>query len=206
MDSRQDNGRLVGAFVLIGLGVLFLLQQFVDFSFIGTLWPFFIILPGLAFLGVAWQGGEKSAPLAYPGMIVTGTGLILLVQSITNRWESWAYAWALYPVFVGIATMFVGQRLHNNNTYADGRKAVNGGLIAFAIFAIFFEGFIFGGFSGVWEYALPVLLVGIGGYMLLQGRGTIGDSPAGKPKRYGGPSPGVDPDLQQKIDDAIDED
>ena len=133
MNARQDSGRLVGAAVLIGLGIIFLLDEFLDFSFLGQLWPFLIILPGLAFLAVAWMGTEKSVQLVYPGAIITGTGLILLVQNITGRFESWSYAWALYPALVGLANMFVGRRTHNDRVYKEGRRLLNTGLILFLV-------------------------------------------------------------------------
>ena len=171
MNNKQDNGRYVGAVILIGLGAIFLLDQFVDLSFIGSLWPFLIILPGLAFLAVAWAGGEKSVQLAYPGIIITGTGAILLVQNMTGRFESWAYAWALYPAFVGIAMMFVGRRMRHDTTTRDGRRILYTGLILFGVFAVFFEGFIFGGLGNTFgRFVLPVLLIGVGVLMLFHGR------------------------------------
>ena len=204
---QQDSGRIVGAAVLIGLGLIFLLDEFLDFSFLGQLWPFLIILPGLAFLAAAWAGSEKSVQLAYPGAIVTGTGAILLVQNITGRFESWAYAWALYPVFVGLASMFVGRRTHNDRTYSEGRRTVNTGLILLGIFAVFFEGFIFGGLgTSVGRFLLPAILIGIGLLLLFRGRVPfLQDSFPEKPK-FGGPSSDVDPELRRKIDDALTED
>ena len=171
MNNNQDNGRYVGAVILIGLGLIFLLDQFVDFSFVGELWPFLIILPGLVFLAGAWTGGEKSIQLVYPGMMITVTGAILLVQNITGRFESWAYAWALYPAFVGISMMFVGRRMHHEKTTSDGRRVFYTGLILFGVFAVFFEGFIFGGLGNTFgRFVLPVLLIAVGGLILFQGR------------------------------------
>lgn len=189
MNNRQDTGRFVGAAILIGLGLIFLLDQFVDFSFIGQLWPFLIILPGLAFLSASWVGGEKSTPLAYPGMIIIGTGTILLVQNVTGRFESWAYVWALYPVFFGVASMFVGRRTHNDKTYNDGHKALTTGLILFGMFAVFFEGFIFGNLGNTFgRFALPVLLIAVGGLMLFQGRiPFLSQTPPSKPKHHNSP-------------------
>src|SRR5687767_10207750 len=97
---QQDRGRTITAVGLIGLGILFLLGQVFGFSLFSVLWPFFVILPGAAFLYGAFTGGKNAAGLAVPGSVITGTGLILLYQSLTNHWESWAYAWTLYPVFV----------------------------------------------------------------------------------------------------------
>ncbi len=102
--AQSGSGRSAAAMAIIGVGVFLLLAQFGVFSFnlMGLLWPFFIIIPGLAFLYPAWKGGPDTAPLAIPGAIITGTGALLLLQSVTGRWESWAYVWTLYPVFLAL--------------------------------------------------------------------------------------------------------
>ncbi len=208
VDFEQDSGRKIGAFILITLGIFFLLAQVFNFDFLGVLWPLFVILPGAAFLFAAWRGERGAAPLAVPGMVVTGTGVILFVQNITGHWESWAYAWALYPVFVGSALMFIGDRTHSKASYQTGRLMVRGGLVAFVAFAVFFELFIFGGlFGSLSPFILPALLILIGGYMLLQGRGSgSGDTVFIKPKRSDAPSPAINPELKRKIDEALTED
>src|SRR5215813_518898 len=118
MDTiSRERGRAIGAVTLIGLGLLFLLGQILNVSIFSFLWPFFVIIPGAAFLYFAITGGKNTAGLAVPGTVVTGTGLILLYQSLTNHWESWAYAWTLYPVFVGLALTFMGRRMGDSGTY-----------------------------------------------------------------------------------------
>ncbi len=171
---QQNPGRAVGAFVLIGLGIFFLLSQFIALPSLGQLWPFFIIVPGLAFLYFAYTGSRDLASLAIPGSIVTGTGLILFYQNSTGRWESWAYIWTLYPVFLGLGLMFLGRRTGDESTRGAGRNFVTWGGIAFLAFGAFFEIFIFGGF-GLSRHLLPVLLpallILVGAWLLLKGQG-----------------------------------
>ncbi len=82
MHSRSENqGRMILAVILIGLGVVLLLGQLFDFSLIGTFWPFIIILPGLVFLYFAVKGEPGMAALAIPRRHVTGTGAILLFSN-----------------------------------------------------------------------------------------------------------------------------
>lgn len=119
-----NRGRSITAFSLIGLVGLFLLSQIFGFSLFSILWPLFVIVPGAAFLYFAVTGDKKMAGLAVAGTVVTGTGLILLFQSITNHWQSWAYAWTLYPVFVGMALTFMGTRMEDAGTYKAGRGLV----------------------------------------------------------------------------------
>src|SRR5882757_2345675 len=109
--SNHDHRRNISALALIGLGGLFLISQVFGFN-IGSLfnfaWPFFIIIPGVLVLFAALTGGKQLSGLAIPGMVVTGTGLILFFQSTFHYYESWSYAWALYPGFVGAGLLFMG--------------------------------------------------------------------------------------------------
>ena len=181
MSQMQPNqGRTVAALVLIGLGVLFLLGYTVS---LGTLWPFFIIVPGLVFLYFAFTGSRDLASLAIPGAIITGTGVILLYQNATGRWASWAYVWTLYPVFLGLGLMYLGRRTGDESTLRSGRGFVTWGGVAFLFFGEFFEVFIFGGF-GLTRYALPLILILVGGWLLLRGQGRqLNIQFGGKPKR-----------------------
>ncbi len=168
--GRQTSGsRRAVALLLILLGMSCLLFQFniLSLSMLGVLWPFFVIIPGLMLLYFAYTGSEEVASLAIPGALIAGTGAILLVQSMTGRWASWAYTWALYPVFLGLGLMFQSNRSGNRRTYATGRSFVRWGLILFLIFGAFFEGLVFNDLP-VAQFILPMLLIGAGLYMLLR--------------------------------------
>ena len=89
MMVKEHDSRPVLAIGLIALGVLLLLGQLTGFGgMLGSLWPLFVMVPGLAFLYFAYTGDKKAAGLAVPGMVITGTGLILFYQNITGHWES----------------------------------------------------------------------------------------------------------------------
>lgn len=194
----------VAAFGLIGLGFLFLGSVIFGYN-IFNLWPFFMIVPGAVMFMVAQRGGP--AGLSVPGAITGGTGLILLYQSMTGHWESWAYAWALYPVFTGIGLSVMGRNMMNEHMVASGQNSIRFGLLAFAIGWAFFEGMIFnsGGLGGL---ALPLALIAAGVAMLYW-------RPAGAGKRKFGPQHKAkyadvhgDPQssLQARIDAALAED
>ncbi len=217
MTQPQDIGRRIGAVVLIGLGVLFLLGQTLRFDIFGFGWPFFVILPGLAFLYFAIRGDASAAPLAVPGAIVTGTGAILFYQNVTDHWDSWAYAWALYPVFFGLALMFVGERTQNQGTENTGRGFVKWGGVGFVALWALFELVIFAGNKPLGNLLLPLVLIGAGVFLLFRRggrpwdfekpkRGDFADSGPrvviGKPKN--GSAPGDK--LRQEIDAALAED
>jgi hypothetical protein len=159
LDNSQNRNTF--ALVLIGLGAFFFLDQIFHFANIGgKLWPFFVIVPGLIFLSVALSGDREKSGFIFPAAIITGTGLILLYQSFTGHWESWAYIWTLYPGFVGFGLRFHGEHSGKEKEIQTGREMMRWSLVAFGAFFFLFEVIVFGGFGG-W---LPVVLIG-GGLM-----------------------------------------
>lgn len=166
MNTRSNN---LGAYILIALGVLFLGAQVFNFDFgriFDISWPLFIIIPGVIFLVIAFTGDHRAAGFAIPGAIITGTGLILWYQDTFDRWETWAYVWTLYPVFVGAGIAFMGARNHNPQQIKTGRGFVTFGLIGFVVAAAFFELLIFGDNAAVGRWLVPGLLIVAGAYML----------------------------------------
>jgi hypothetical protein len=217
----QNQRNSIGAIFLIGLGVLFLIGQIFGINFwsiVGFSWPAFFVIPGVVFLALALTGDRKMSGFVFPGAIITGTGAILWYQNATNHWESWAYMWTLYAVFLGLALMFNGRRTGNENEYRTGRGFLNFGVIGFVIGAAFFELVIFGTNSALTGWLIPLALIGVGGYLLLTGRvgqfaekrkiddpvftgaRNIGSRTNGNGHRSHGD------DLQRRIDEAIAED
>lgn len=178
-------------------------------------WPFFIILPGVAMLALALFGPVSVVPFAIPGMVVGGTGAILLFQSMTDRWETWAYLWALYPIFVGIGMTLMANRTGNRALADAARKVTLIGTALTLSFGVFFELIFSGGFDLVIQYGIPAALI-VGGYLLLRKRDTT--PVLEKPKHdlaYVGPLPekpkhngkyGIRPDLERQINEALEED
>src|SRR5690348_13766190 len=98
--NQGSQAATVGGIVLVGLGVLFLVQQALGFDIGRFGWPLFLILPGLAFLAAFALGPRGAAGMAVPGYVLTTIGLILAIQNTFGLWETWAYAWALIPASV----------------------------------------------------------------------------------------------------------
>lgn len=220
MNGRMARNNL-GALLLIGVGALLLVFQVFGINFwnlLGGFWPLFIVLPGLAFLSVAYFGDQRTIGFAFPGTIITGTGLILTYQNFTNNWESWAYIWTLYPAFVGAALLFVGSRKHDAHDMRVGRNLIQWSVVAFVIGLVFFEFFIFGGNGALTRYLLPAALLGLGGYLLLFNRRDESIKtkreylePQPPAPRKMNPSNGVsdaniNPNLRKQIDEALRED
>ena len=175
----RNRGSLYAGIVLITFGALFLLVELAGTLFgaiglsvgWGQLWPLVIVLVGLAFwlaLLVWWDQHTRIAGLAVPGTIILMNGVLFLYQSVTGDWRSWAYAWSLEPVFVGLGLLMLyalGQR-ERGLLVASG---ILGGVgIAFLM--------IFGSIWGGWVVQLLSALVLILAGVLLLMRGARGQT------------------------------
>lgn len=138
--SYHQGMRWVGI-ILIALGLLGLLNQFFDIRVGRFLWPFFIIVPGVVMIFLALQKESSYAePPVILGSLITMTGLLLLYQSLTGHWASWAYAWALIaPTAVGLGQWLYGTVNALPGTVKSGKNLVNIGLIMFGVGLVFFE-------------------------------------------------------------------
>lgn len=160
---NTDNSRNAAAIVLIGLGVLFLAGDLLNLSLdFGAIWPFLIILPGVYMLAQANVQPQK----AISGAVMVTLGGIFLYQMMTNRWESWAYVWALLIAANGVGILLARRNGYEGRTEAEARRITSWGIGMFVVGFIFFEGIVFGGFGRFW----PVLLIGTGLFLLYRSR------------------------------------
>lgn len=166
MFNRNKPNVVLGT-LLIAFGVLVFLGEIFKAT-LSDFWPFFIIASGLMFFLAMVVAGKSTGYLAIPGSIITTIGLILLFQNLTNRWESWSYAWALIPLSVGIGMWIFGKFSDLEDLRRAGRHVINIGLVLFIVFGVFFEMLI--GISGSdWSNNLmwPLALVALGIYLIL---------------------------------------
>ncbi len=164
--------------MLVGLGLLFLVAQFLRISLWSLGWPFFVIIPGLIFfVGMVASGKGKAGGLAIPGSIVTTVGLILLYQNTFGAWATWAYAWALiFPTAIGLGLIIKGLWDGKPDDVRQGRQMVLIGLIIFVAAAVFFEVIIGIGGGGPGSYFWSLALIAIGVYLLIK-RGFVAPRP-----------------------------
>ena len=161
---------MLGA-ILIVLGLIFLVGQWLNIDMSKATWPFYVIAPGvaLAALGLTQRRGSG---LTIAGSVVTMIGLVLLYQNATDRYESWAYAWALVgPGGSGIGMLLYGTRSADGKMARDGFFAILTALGIFAVGLVFFEGII--GISGkpwaLQPWVLPAAVIVLGVVLLLRG-------------------------------------
>ena len=180
MRESVDSRSLLAA-MLIGLGLLLLVLRYTG-GLAGTVWPFFVILPGVALIVVGTSVTWKSSYVAAAGAVLTGIGVILAIQNAVNYYQSWAYAWALLPAFAGAAIWMMGARDDDPAAKAQGRGLMQWGLVVFLVLAAMFELFIFnrGWFDA--GLMLALLLIVTGGFLLFHRGGphARGGEPGGK--------------------------
>ena len=163
--NRSDAGSIVGGLVLVLLGGLFLISQFLDVNLMRYLWPGFVILPGLLFFIGMLLGGKSAGGLAIPGTIITTTGILLFYQNITGMWQTWTFAWALVgPVATGLGIIIFSLYSNKPEARKGGLIVLVIGLILLAIFGISF-GF---GIPGFGRYLWPLVLIAVGIFVVLQ--------------------------------------
>ena len=174
--NRPNNAALVGGTLLIGFGLLTLASQiFREVNFWSSFWPLAVVICGALFFAGMFLGGRQVSGLAIPGTIISGIGLLLLYQSLTSHWESWAYSWALIVVFVGIGIFIMGLYAGDEGKRQAGIGVMKVGAVLFVVFGAFFE-MIFSmdrtlGFRGL---LFPVLLVLLGAYLIVSRLGLLG--------------------------------
>lgn len=168
----MDSGRrAMFAFgvVLILLGAFFAVLQFVpglrDWLDLYFAWPLAII--GFAILLLLLGLLAEIPAMVVPACIFGGIGGLLYWQSVTGNWDSWAYAWALIPGFVGVGLFLLGL------TSARERKNIGAGIWLVLISAVMFLvfGSAFGAFLGGWGLLArywPVLVIAFGVLSLIE--------------------------------------
>lgn len=124
-------------------------------------WPTWIIAFGLLFLVAGAIGGVPG--LAVPACIIMGVGGLLYYQNATNDWESWAYSWALFPVFVGVGIILMYLMEGKfRKAFREGLGPILVGLILFGVFGSFLGG------PAILSQFWPALIILIGLWMLVR--------------------------------------
>jgi hypothetical protein len=178
---RRQASLLGGLLVLIG--AVLLLGQFVRIDVGHYGWPFFVIAPGVVILFVALIArGMVSEGLAVLGSVITVSGLILLYQNATDHFESWAYAWALvFPGAIGTGMILYGLSAGRGGNVRAGTRLVGIGVVLFLLGAAFFEGvlgiggYVFDRTAGV---AVGAFIIAMGALMLILNLTSSGRRPS----------------------------
>jgi len=166
MMEKRTRSSVIGGTLLILLGVFFLIYQIMPEQMrwlrMDMSWPMIIVGVGLFLLVFGLLVGAPG--MAVPACVVGGIGGLLYWQNATGNWESWSYAWALIPGFVGVGVILTA--LLGGGKIRD---ALEGGfwliLISMVMFAIF--GSFLGGLTLLGNY-WPALLILLGVIVLVK--------------------------------------
>lgn len=163
-ETNEKQNNLFGGVLLVGLGLLFLINQFV------TLELGLLFLPGLAFVFLLWGVVSRNPGLMIPGGILAGIGLgALAVESpLANLVEDdgglfmlfFASGWVLITLFTAVFT----------------KETHWWPLIPASIMALIGLAITFGGLMmtilTLVSKGWPLILIVIGVYILLKARQT----------------------------------
>ncbi|MFL7794258.1 MAG: hypothetical protein AB8I69_19100 [Anaerolineae bacterium] len=156
MDRRRRSSLATGL-VLILIGALIFAAQLVPGWETWLQWPLFIIGIGAVLLIIGLL--TRVPGLAVPACIVGGIGGLLYYQNATGDWDSWAYAWALIPGFVGVGIIvagLLGGRFRK--PLREGGQLILISLVMFLAFGSFLGLIGLGPLGKYW----PVLLIALG--------------------------------------------
>ncbi len=169
----------VGAVVLAGRQVG--IDPFASVAAWG--WPLFVIVPGLVLLAAALvPSPPRGIGFAIAGAIVTTVGLVLLYQSRSGDWESWAYAWAFIPLAAGAALFAYGLYARSSSMVRGGTWLAGIAALLLAIGAWFFQGLFAGELRPDFAEAWPLALIALGALVLIRAFVVPGEvRDAGKP-------------------------
>jgi hypothetical protein len=173
MSEKRNYGALVVGVVLICMGALTLFEKvFSGAKFWGFLWPLIIIGFGAMFFVVMVLTEKSFGWLAIPGSIIATNGLMLFLQNITGRWETWSYSWTVILMSVGIGIFIMGAWQGDESRRRSGLKVFKVGVILFIIFGSFFEIlFSLGAPTSLRDYIFPVALILLGIYLVVKRSG-----------------------------------
>jgi hypothetical protein len=175
MVRSQQTTAFIAGVILMGLGGLFLIAQLLGGSFWAYFWPYPIIAAGLTFLFAMVANGRGSGALAIPGSIITTIGVMLFIQNSFGWWESWSFAWTLIVVATGVGIYLMGIWNQAEKAKRTGLNVAGIGLLLLMLFGAFFGmGFSFLGFGFAARMMWPIILIGIGAFLVLRGVVVIG--------------------------------
>ena len=175
--NRSNAGALLGGALLIVFGLLILVGQIFRTWNWGFILSFAMLAFGSIFFVIMFAGGKQTAPFAIPGSIITGVGLVLLVQSFIHHWEAITYLWTLVILLAGVGIYIMGWYGADEGQLHSGRRVMKAGAILFVIFGAFFE-MIFSSFNNM---IFPILLIVLGIYLVLTRSGLLGKRRAEAP-------------------------
>ena len=152
--ERDRLGTVWAGLALIGLGIAFVVAQWIGWD---RIWPLFPVLGGLAFLVWYVLTGFKDAGLVFIGLGALLVGLFFFGFTLGIwEWGQMGDLWPVFPLIGGVAfvALFVAERGRDIGTLGVGLAALIVGVVGLA----FTYGLVSGNIWRLW----PVLLILMG--------------------------------------------
>jgi hypothetical protein len=112
--------------------------------------------------------------MAIPGSIIATNGLMLFLQNLTGRWETWSYSWTVILMSIGAGIFIMGAWQGDISHRKTGLKLFEIGAVLFVIFGAFFEIlFSLGAPHGLRGYVFPIALLLLGTYLVVKRSGLL---------------------------------
>ena len=108
--NKRNLVHLITGLVLIAIGALSLLGNTVLGFQAWKLWPFVVLLAGLALTVPGFFGFKRRGFGGFfiPGLPILATGGILMYASLTGLWSVWAWAWSLIVLALALGFALAG--------------------------------------------------------------------------------------------------
>lgn len=166
MKNNKRDG-LVGGLILIGIGVIALLAQFVDFISWETFGVYFLLLLGCAFL--LWGIVSRQPGPMIPGGILSslGLGTVMLVNGWTPAGMDEG---GVFLVVFGLGWFLITLLTTVFTNQTQWWALIPGSIIAFVGLSILFGGIFMKTLTAV-SVLWPVILIIVGVYVLWKARG-----------------------------------
>lgn len=106
----KEKGVIFPSIVLIGVGLIFVVSESQVFGpgvDLGMLWPLFVIVPGLAFVGL-WVTDMKNWGVLIPAAACLITGTIFLSMRFAENAHWLGYMMPAIVIVIGIAVLMGG--------------------------------------------------------------------------------------------------
>jgi hypothetical protein len=108
--QKDQGGLLFTAVLLLLLGIFFFSLVLINWQYMHFLWPFFILLPGLAFLSMyIFVPGNGGALI--PAMILIAVASVFLLLA-----SPWHELWPLILIIAGIIFLLFGRKVGANGS------------------------------------------------------------------------------------------
>lgn len=167
--NRSILRACVGGTTLIIFGLLSTASLIFRLLNLTLLWSLVVILMGGLFFIAMFTTGKDTPALAIPGAIVSGVGLVMLIQSLTRQWNVMPYLWIVIILFLGTGIYIMGWRSADTKQKNLGLRMIKISSTLFIVFGIVCE-FTFTNFS---YFLFPILLFGAGAFLILSRSGWL---------------------------------